>query len=69
MIFLALPGPTEMWVVLIIIVVLFGGAKLPALARAMGASINQFKSGLSDEAEKAERLDESTGTSSEGEGD
>ncbi len=59
MIFLALPGPTEMWVVLIIIVVLFGGAKLPALARAMGASINQFKRGLREEAEKTGQLNQS----------
>lgn len=69
MIFLALPGPTEMWVVLIIIVVLFGGAKLPALARAMGASINQFKRGLSEEAEKTEQLNESAETRTEGERD
>jgi len=58
MMFLALPGPTELWVILLIVLVIFGGAKLPALARAMGSSINQFKRGLSDEAEKAEKLGE-----------
>ncbi len=58
MMFLALPGPTELWVILLIVLVIFGGAKLPALARAMGSSITQFKRGLSDEAEKAEKLGE-----------
>ncbi len=60
MMFLAFAGPTELWVILLIVVVLFGAKKLPGLARAMGSSINQFKHGLSDETEKAGQIDEST---------
>ena len=67
MIFLALPGPTELWVILLIVVVLFGAQKLPGLARAMGSSISQFKRGLSDEAEKADQLGESATPKKEGE--
>jgi sec-independent protein translocase protein TatA len=38
-------GPTELIVILIIILVLFGGSKLPNLARALGKSVGEFKKG------------------------
>ena len=65
MLFVAIPGITELWPVLVIVVVLFGAKKLPELARAMGSSVNQFKKGLSEEAERAEELTEGS-TDSEG---
>lgn len=36
-------GGTELIVILIIILLLFGGAKLPSLARGLGQSIKEFK--------------------------
>lgn len=36
-------GPTELLIVLAIIVVLFGGAKLPQLAKGLGEGIREFK--------------------------
>lgn len=36
-------GPTELIIVLVIIVVLFGGAKLPQLAKGLGEGIREFK--------------------------
>ncbi len=65
MLFVAIPGITELWPVLVIVVVLFGAKKLPELARAMGSSVNQFKKGLSEEAERPEELTEGS-TDSEG---
>ena len=47
--FLALPGPSELYIILLAILLIFGARKLPELARAMGSSINQFKKGLRDE--------------------
>ena len=44
-------GPTELIVVLVIILVLFGGKKLPDLARSLGRSLGEFKKGK-DEGEK-----------------
>lgn len=36
-------GTTELVVILVILLVLFGGAKLPSLARGLGQSIKEFK--------------------------
>ena len=52
--FFALPGIGEIWPILLIVLVMFGGRKLPELARAMGTSITQFKKGLSEDPEKIE---------------
>jgi sec-independent protein translocase protein TatA len=38
-------GPTELIVILVIILVLFGGTKLPSLARSLGKSVGEFKKG------------------------
>lgn len=47
--FALLPGGNELWIILAVILLLFGGRKLPELARSMGSSITQFKRGLKDE--------------------
>jgi sec-independent protein translocase protein TatA len=36
-------GPTELIIILVIILLLFGGAKLPSLAKGLGQSIKEFK--------------------------
>ena len=41
-------GPTELIIVLVIIVVLFGGAKLPQLAKGLGEGIREFKKAQRD---------------------
>jgi sec-independent protein translocase protein TatA len=43
-----LPGGTELWIILAVVLLLFGSRKLPELARSMGSSITQFKKGLKD---------------------
>jgi sec-independent protein translocase protein TatA len=44
-------GPTELNIVLDIVLVLFGGAKLPKLAKSLGEAQREFKKGT-DEGEK-----------------
>ena len=43
-----LEGP-ELIIVLVVILVLFGGAKLPQLARSIGQAQKEFKKGLADD--------------------
>jgi sec-independent protein translocase protein TatA len=45
-------GPTELIIVLLIVVLLFGAAKLPRLARSMGQAQREFKEGLHEGAPK-----------------
>lgn len=46
--FLGLGGP-EVIIILIILLVLFGGSKLPELAKGLGKSIKEFKQATRDE--------------------
>lgn len=46
-------GPTELIVILIILLVLFGGSKLPSLAKGLGQSVKEFKK-ATKEAEEEE---------------
>lgn len=39
-------GPTELLIVLAIALLLFGGAKLPKLARSLGEASREFKKGV-----------------------
>lgn len=40
--------PNELLIILVILLVLFGGAKLPQLARNLGRAQKEFKEGISD---------------------
>ncbi|MDE0318096.1 MAG: twin-arginine translocase TatA/TatE family subunit [Candidatus Poribacteria bacterium] len=42
-------GPTELLILLAIVLLLFGAKKLPELARGLGKSVTNFKSGLNEE--------------------
>jgi len=39
-------GPAELIIVLLIVLLIFGGAKLPKLARSMGQAAHEFRKGL-----------------------
>jgi len=41
-------GTGELLIVLIVVLVLFGGAKLPKLARSLGQAQSEFKKGLKE---------------------
>ncbi|HWA28622.1 MAG TPA: twin-arginine translocase TatA/TatE family subunit [Lacunisphaera sp.] len=48
-------GTTELIIVLVIILLLFGGAKLPSLARGLGQSIKEFKNAAKDDPKDEEK--------------
>ena len=41
------PGPGELIVLLVIVLLFFGKSRLPGLARSIGSGINEFKKGIS----------------------
>jgi len=55
-------GGPELVIILVIVLVLFGGAKLPKLARSLGQAQKEFKSGL-DEGMKDDGTKDDTTTS------
>lgn len=57
-------GPTELLIILVIVLVLFGGAKLPKLAKSLGEAQREFKKGAEDaEKESSETSDDAGSTS------
>ena len=51
------PGGWELIIILVIVLILFGANRLPQLAKGMGESIRNFKSGMAE----TEAEDEKTG--------
>lgn len=53
-------GVTEMLVILVVVVLLFGGKKIPELMKGLGTGINEFKKASKgeDEANAASKKDE-----------
>ena len=41
-------GAPELLIVLVVVLVLFGGSKLPKLARSLGQAQNEFKQGIKE---------------------
>ena len=52
-----MPQGPELIIILVVILLLFGGAKLPKLARSLGQAQNEFKQGLKEGSDKAEQDD------------
>jgi len=42
------PGPTELLIILAIVVLIFGGSKLPKLARSLGEAKKEFETSSTD---------------------
>ncbi|MBI4711902.1 MAG: twin-arginine translocase TatA/TatE family subunit [Planctomycetes bacterium] len=53
-------GMQELLVILLILLLLFGATKIPALARGLGKSVKEFKKGMreGDEDEKEDKSEE-----------
>jgi sec-independent protein translocase protein TatA len=47
-------GTGELIIVLVVLLLVFGGAKLPQLARSLGRAQKEFREGLAEEPDDAE---------------
>ncbi len=47
-------GAPELLIILVLVLLVFGGAKLPKLARSLGQAQKEFKDGLSDPAKEGD---------------
>lgn len=56
-------GPTELLIVLAIVLLLFGAPRLPKLARSLGQASKEFKQGVNEDPDE----DETRGTTKPGE--
>ena len=52
-------GPAELLIILAVILLLFGGTKLPQLARSLGQAKKEFSDGAAEGARKADKSTES----------
>ena len=47
-------GPTELIIILVIVLLIFGAGKMPQIGGAMGKAIRNFKSGISSKDDTAD---------------
>ncbi len=48
-------GPMEIVLILLIVVLLFGGKKIPELMKGLGKGIKEFKTGMNEEGQEKEK--------------
>ena len=58
---IGMPGPLELGLILLIVLLIFGASRLPKIFRSMGSGVHEFKKGLKegDEGDKEETEDKS----------
>jgi len=57
-IFLALPGGPELIIIAVVILLLFGGRKIPELMKGIGGGIKEFKKATKDDEDKDSKKEE-----------
>ncbi len=55
------PGPVEIIIIVLVILLLFGGRKIPELMRGLGKGMKEFKNAQKEDTEDDRTKDEDTG--------
>ena len=50
-------GVSELLIILVVVLIFFGPAKLPALAKSMGQAVSEFRKGTKELSKELEELD------------
>ncbi|KIA86954.1 MULTISPECIES: twin-arginine translocase TatA/TatE family subunit [unclassified Flavobacterium] len=53
-------GVTEILVILAVVLLLFGGKKIPELMKGLGSGIKEFKNAAKDDSQPADKKEEET---------
>ncbi|MGB2289784.1 MAG: twin-arginine translocase TatA/TatE family subunit [Schleiferiaceae bacterium] len=53
-VFLGIMGPNQMILILVVVLLLFGGRKIPELMRGLGRGVKEFKDGVADEEKESD---------------
>ena len=55
-IFLGMIGPWQIAILVVLVILLFGGKKIPELMRGLGSGIKEFKDATKDDDDKKEEI-------------
>jgi sec-independent protein translocase protein TatA len=53
-----LTSPTEWMILAVIVLVLFGGSRIPEMMRGLGSGVKEFKKGIREDDEPVEKKEE-----------
>ncbi len=60
---LSLPGGSEWIIIALVVLLLFGGKKIPELMKGLGKGVRNFKEGLNDATEEVKKASDTVDTS------
>ena len=63
---IGLPTGWEWLIILLVVLLLFGGKKIPELMRGLGKGVKSFKQGLNDAKEELNKIDDEEDTTPKG---
>ena len=52
--FLGIMGPNQMILILVVVLLLFGGRKIPELMRGLGRGVKEFKDGVANDEKESD---------------
>jgi len=53
-VFLGMMGPNQMILILVVVLLLFGGRKIPELMRGLGRGVKEFKDGVANDEKESD---------------